>query len=217
MTGRAATSSDGTLATVRSLKGRAICRTSPRFHCAVADDVCNIHIDETGFVLTGPNGEMVVDPDFLQHLLNELIWKTKADSIAGLWGFRGLSFEFPNSAHEYSRIGIKYDFLDRKNYRLTLRGSCAIRGDSECQITLTLFRKSRYRLGSLNSGSPVSAANASRRIPWSKPKRAGSLEERGGCESRQSRLNRACASPNPKWLRSIADQVPADRISLAAS
>jgi hypothetical protein len=43
----------------------------------VSRETCNIHIDETGFDMTGPTGDIVVSPDFLRHTLVELLWKTK--------------------------------------------------------------------------------------------------------------------------------------------
>ncbi|MBN8938998.1 MAG: hypothetical protein J0H01_05880 [Rhizobiales bacterium] len=44
-------------------------------HVALLDDLCNIHIDDVGFVMriAGVGG---MTPDFGQHLVDELLWKT---------------------------------------------------------------------------------------------------------------------------------------------
>jgi hypothetical protein len=77
-------------------------------HCAVADDVCNIHIDQTGFVLEGAGGNISLTPDFLQHLMNELVLKTNLKGLAPKWAkgaFDRVSLIYPNSANNYSRMG----------------------------------------------------------------------------------------------------------------
>ena len=50
--------------------------TFTALHAAVAASVCNIHIDERGFVVNTPEGA-VVTPTFYGHLANELLLKTK--------------------------------------------------------------------------------------------------------------------------------------------
>lgn len=45
-------------------------------HAAVAARVCNVHIDERGFVVSTPEGA-VITPTFWGHLANELLLKTK--------------------------------------------------------------------------------------------------------------------------------------------
>lgn len=49
--------------------------TFTALHAAVAASVCNIHIDERGFVVSTPEGA-VVTPTFWGHLANELLLKT---------------------------------------------------------------------------------------------------------------------------------------------
>ena len=40
-------------------------------HCAIANDICNIHLDDTGFVLEGYNANA------LQHIADDLLWQDK--------------------------------------------------------------------------------------------------------------------------------------------
>lgn len=48
---------------------------SPSLHCAIASDVCNIHIDDFGFVAIGSDGKTYFTPDALPHIGDELIFR----------------------------------------------------------------------------------------------------------------------------------------------
>jgi hypothetical protein len=105
-------------------------------HFAVAPDQVNIHIDQIGFVVGGTVGEVIVDPDFAQHTVNELLWKSLATKVFPDTLVDRVSIMLPSSANEYSRAGISADLMRQKDYRVTLTGSCAIRGDFECSATV---------------------------------------------------------------------------------
>jgi hypothetical protein len=47
-----------------------------------------------------------------------------------------VSVMLPSSANEYSRARISADLMRQKSYRVTLTGSCAIRGDFGCLATV---------------------------------------------------------------------------------
>jgi hypothetical protein len=49
---------------------------SPSLHCAVGDTLCNVHVDEFGFVERGPNGEYFT-PNLGRHIGDELFWRAK--------------------------------------------------------------------------------------------------------------------------------------------
>lgn len=110
-------------------------------HFAVAPDRCNIHIDQVGFVVGATAGEVIVDPDFAQHLVNELLWKSLATKVFPDALVDRVSIMLPSSANEYSRAGISADLIRQKNYQVTLTGSCAIRGDFECSATVGVSGK----------------------------------------------------------------------------
>jgi hypothetical protein len=110
-------------------------------HFAVAPDRCNVHIDQTGFVIVGPMGEVVVDPDFAQHLVNELLWKSKATHILPAWLVARSSIMLPSSANEFSRFGVTTDLVRQKNFRVSVTGSCSIRGGFECSATIGIGGK----------------------------------------------------------------------------
>ena len=109
-------------------------------HCAIAPepDTCNIHIDEMGFVVTGPAGDIVVDPDFAQHLVNELLFKSKLDHKLPDWLIDRLSIELPNSTNDYSRVGVSLDLAQQKSYRVRVTGSCSVLGGVDCSATLSI-------------------------------------------------------------------------------
>jgi len=84
-------------------------------HAAVAKSVCNVHIDERGFVVDLPDGA-VVTPTFWGHIANELLLKTKfrdwlkgkiGDSAVG--GFvvevvNRLSLRFPDAENGFAGL-----------------------------------------------------------------------------------------------------------------
>ena len=87
-------------------------------HCAVHEigAQCNIHIDETGFVLGLPTGGVGLTPNLYDHFMNELLLKTDfRDWLAGKMPnakaariveevIRRLSIIFPNAANGYAGL-----------------------------------------------------------------------------------------------------------------
>jgi hypothetical protein len=88
-------------------------------HVALTPLACNIHIDDVGFVLRGPRSVVGLDPDFVQHLVNELLWKSLlrdwligkyGSSAAAVWAVEHLSLMLPSSDTRYApNAGIKLD------------------------------------------------------------------------------------------------------------
>ncbi len=50
---------------------------SPSLHCAIAPDICNVHLDNIGFRLNG------YGPDAGQHIVDELVWQDKIIPLIG--------------------------------------------------------------------------------------------------------------------------------------
>jgi len=105
-------------------------------HFAVAPDRVNVHIDETGFVFLDADGSLIVGPNAGHHVVNELIWKT----LLGLpdWMAERIDIMMPNSANDFSRVGVSVDVRKQKTYRVTVTGSCPIRADFDCSITVSV-------------------------------------------------------------------------------
>jgi hypothetical protein len=103
-------------------------------HFAVAPDRVNIHIDETGFVFEGADGALTVGPNFGHHAGNELFWKTTLKLPR--WAAEHIDLILPNSANDFSRVGISADLYQSKALRVTITGSCGFFGGFECSSTL---------------------------------------------------------------------------------
>jgi len=94
--------------------------TFTALHAAVAASVCNVHIDERGFVVSTPEGA-VVTPTFWGHLANELLLKTKfRDWLDGAIGdnlvgslvvevVNRLSLRFPDAENRFAGLRGKMD------------------------------------------------------------------------------------------------------------
>jgi hypothetical protein len=79
-------------------------------HAAITPEACNIHIDDAGFVVREPQGMVGMSPDFLQHVLNELVFKTYLRGALGEWVTDHFSVIVPNSDNGYMpTVGIGLD------------------------------------------------------------------------------------------------------------
>jgi hypothetical protein len=109
-------------------------------HCAISPTLCNIHIDEMGFVLADEKGNAIVDPDALRHILVELLWKTNLQGKLPFWALDRINFDIASSPLAFSRMGIGVDVKQSKRLKVSLRGSCAVDGAMECSGTVTVGR-----------------------------------------------------------------------------
>jgi len=107
-------------------------------HCAVSIGGCNIHIDETGFVVADELGKPVLDADFIQHLVNELLFKTYAKRILPDGFVNRVNLVLPNSAVEFNRTGVSLNLHKSKNYRVAVSATCSIWGDRDCSATVSV-------------------------------------------------------------------------------
>ena len=107
-------------------------------HCAVSKRMCNIHIDEMGFVVTDANGTRIVDPDALRHIFVELLWKTDLQGKLPFWALDDINFVIPSSPNDFSRVGVSIDVAKFGRVNVALNGSCSTDGKMECSGTLTL-------------------------------------------------------------------------------
>jgi len=107
-------------------------------HCAVSDKICNIHIDEMGFVMTDAKGNVIVDPDVLRHLLIELLWKTNLQGKLPFWALDRVNFDIASSPLNFKPVGIGFDFVQTKRVKATIRGQCSVDGSMECSGTIGL-------------------------------------------------------------------------------
>jgi hypothetical protein len=107
-------------------------------HCAVSKRVCNVHIDEMGFVVTDAKGNVIVDPDALRHIFVELLWKTDLQSKLPFWALDHVNFTIPSSPNDFSRVGVSVDIAQFGRVKIALNGNCSADGKMETAGTLTL-------------------------------------------------------------------------------
>jgi hypothetical protein len=87
-------------------------------HGAISPRLCNIHIDEMGFVLADEKGNAIYDPDALRHILVELVWKANLQGKLPFWALDRINLHIASSPLAFSRVGIGVDV--KKSKRLTV-------------------------------------------------------------------------------------------------
>ena len=107
-------------------------------HCAVSKRLCNVHIDQMGFVVKDARGQVIVDPDALRHIFVELLWKTDLQGKLPFWMLDHVNFTIPSSPNEYRRLGISIDVAQFGPINIALNGTCSVHGEMETAGTLTL-------------------------------------------------------------------------------
>lgn len=92
---------------------REIAETS--IHCQISSMTVNMHIDRTGFIWRGPNGETLIGPDAIQHIIDELKWPEFVAWVAAKNKFAGKIVErmhptVPHVANKFlPQVGFQFD------------------------------------------------------------------------------------------------------------
>jgi hypothetical protein len=106
-------------------------------HLALSPLTCNIHIDEFGVVIAGPDGQVSMSPNALHHIANELILKTIIKGF--LQDKLGLPpkyidhvfVELPNTSNNMGRYGGGVEG-HWKSVKITGSYTCSV-GDGDCR------------------------------------------------------------------------------------
>lgn len=115
-------------------------------HLALSPLRCNVHIDEFGVVIGGPDGETSLSPNALHHIANELILKTIIKEFLrdkfrlSPWYIDHLFVEFLNSASNFSRVGVGIEIRPWKSVRITAGYACNLNDGVDCRKTFTLSK-----------------------------------------------------------------------------
>jgi hypothetical protein len=107
-------------------------------HCAVSFQGCNIHIDDSGFVISDALGNTIVDPDLLQHIVNELIFKTYGKYILPEGIVKRVNLVLPTTLTDFNRVGVSVDAYKTQNFKISVSGTCSVFGPHECAATVSL-------------------------------------------------------------------------------
>jgi hypothetical protein len=104
-------------------------------HAALSEQACNVHIDDMGFVLRGWDGSGGMSPDFLQHLIDELLWKTFAAPEVSRWLGDHLTINLPSSRTGYApMLGLTLDLPEEGlsvSATVTFKCKCLPAGQAE--------------------------------------------------------------------------------------
>ena len=106
-------------------------------HFAVAGDRVNVHLDETGFVFEGADGALTVGPNF-GHYAPAMSCSGRPACLCRAGAAEHIDLILPNSANDFSRVGISVDMYRTKDLRVTATGSCGIFGGFECSGTVSV-------------------------------------------------------------------------------
>lgn len=87
---------------------------------------CNIHIDETGVAMAGPNGDVSITLNAVPHLFNELIFKTFGGEKLPTWFIDRVNLRVLSPEMGYGKIGLSADILKGESYKLTISASCGL-------------------------------------------------------------------------------------------
>ena len=166
-------------------------------HVALTPAACNIHIDNVGFVLRGPRSVVGLDVDFVQHIVNELVWKSilrewilgkYGETSKALWAVDHLSLMLPSTDTRLApTAGVK---LDLGSAQLT----AAFTLDCKCLNSERLSIDER--IVPIPDGWSIGVGL---RKDFRRRTCRHSIPRRPGTRSRPSCADRPDPSPRPAW------------------
>jgi hypothetical protein len=115
-------------------------------HLALSPVRCNVHIDEFGVVIGRSDGQVSLSPNALHHIANELILKTILKEFLRdkfklpPWVIDHLFVELPNTANNFSRVGVGIEARPWKSVRVTAGYACNQHDEAGCRKTFTLTK-----------------------------------------------------------------------------
>jgi hypothetical protein len=102
---------------------------SPSLHVAIHERVCSIHIDSFAFLIASPWGGTVIQPDALQHILDELIlrmpmaWFRRKGLTWAAAVMQSIHSVLPNSSNQFSpELGFRIE-IGRKPDQNWMKGT----------------------------------------------------------------------------------------------
>jgi len=126
----------------------------PSLHCAISKTICNVHLDEFGFVGVGPDGEEYLTPESIRHIIDELFWRAKIRPLVrkaldtALPSFLSLPagelldrtyIVAPSKDNKYDlRLGVGMKFKVRDRVDLRFEYTCGNPNCSDSSKTATL-------------------------------------------------------------------------------
>ena len=134
----------------------------PSLHCAIGSGLCNVHIDEFGFVFRDKDGNEYVSPEAIRHIADELIYRAKIRPVIEIMLRNGLPpflaepvmklldrtyVKVPSLSDNYGmrldgkwkpRVGVGYKLPVTKRVNLRFEYTCGNPNCSDHSETVTL-------------------------------------------------------------------------------
>ncbi len=107
-------------------------------HCQIGKMQVNVHIDYLGFVWRGPNGESLVGPDALRHIVDELGWGKIVEWVGKKSELAGKILErarplVPSTANKFvPMIGVSYDLIRGESFDMSKQWSLSLQWKYGC-------------------------------------------------------------------------------------
>lgn len=120
--------------------------STPSLHVAIHERVCSIHIDSFAFLIASPYGGTVIQPDALQHILDELIlrmpmaWFRRKGLTWAAAVMQSIHSVLPNSSNQYSpQLGLRIE-VGRKPDQNWIKGTPDIYLESTYNLSSKDFK-----------------------------------------------------------------------------
>jgi hypothetical protein len=96
---------------------------------------CNIHVDETGIVMSDLKNNLSVTPNVGSHFPNELIFKAIIGEHLPTWFIDRVNLHVFSPETGYNRLGLSVDVMKGETYRLTLTATCGLTQCSDVSLS----------------------------------------------------------------------------------
>jgi hypothetical protein len=110
---------------------------------------CNIHVDHTGIAMMNGDGDLSITPNVGSHFIHELLFQTIAGEHLPTWFIDRVKLHFFSPELGYRRLGVSYDVLKGRTYKLTVTASCGLTQCDDIQFS-KILRLDKDALKSIN-------------------------------------------------------------------
>ena len=97
---------------------------------AVKQTRCNIHIDQLTVTLGGIGGLVGISPSVINHLVNELLFKSKLKGTLPQWILEAFDISLMNPDEGFLRYGIGAKIIDTPNFKWSISYSAGLNNNS---------------------------------------------------------------------------------------
>lgn len=99
--------------------------------------MANVHVDDAGITMVGPNNQLSITPNVITHLFNELLFKTFLDGILPDSVIDRFNFNIASPYQNFSRLGMSFDLAKTDTYRWTVNTSVGLTAQGSFEFSAT--------------------------------------------------------------------------------